>query len=386
MHLDLVLLTHGWRKFIWKEVSEGDLNLQNDYEKGLTLKGNYKPTAKKLDDNRITISSFDEGFFFVESTPDSLGNFCFENLVLRDSTTLIIETYDRKKKISKKVEISQDKYQPAPFQEIPELKNCIKPPENYNEFALERINATKNTEFKSHVFLDEFIVKSTKNKSIYKPKDNHHRFSIIKPSNVIDFDDILVESNQRVLDILMSRVPGIQRYAFDTLIIRGGFASGKKLKPTPPLYFLDGVRISYDYFQNIPTETIDKIEVLKGLNQTNIYGPEAIGGVINVYSRNLEAPVSKEKDTGTLHYDIKGFQRIRQFYSPNYANRNERIKHKDQRITIYWSPNINTGPEGKTTVSFYTADRETTYFNLLQGISNNGKLGFSKSEVKVNEN
>ena len=55
--------------------------------------------------------------------------------------------------------------------------------------------------------------------------------------------------------------------------------------------YIDGVKMSDPstpdnsfYFQNIMKESIDRVEVLKG-NQSSLYGPNAIGGTIHIFTK-----------------------------------------------------------------------------------------------------
>jgi uncharacterized protein YfaS (alpha-2-macroglobulin family) len=45
------------------------------------------------------------------------------------------------------------------------------------------------------------------------------------------------------------------------------------------------------------------------------------------------------------------------------------------RTTLYWNPSVKTNAQGKATITFYTADRSTTYRAIAEGISDDGKPG-----------
>lgn len=131
---------------------------------------------------------------------------------------------------------------------------------------------------------------------------------------------------------------------------------------------------------------MQKIEVSKGINQTNIYGEQGRGGVINIFTRKTIKPDKNDNTYGKQTFRPRGFLRIRQFYSPNYDNKDEQIAYKDLRVTIFWEPNIVTDSLGKAHISFFTADREANYLNLLQGVGDLGKLGSESLEIEVKEN
>lgn len=234
MHLDLVLMTNGWRNFIWKEVANKDLKLKYKYEKGLDIKGKVIHISKKDVNNKVTLASFDEGFFYQETTTDSLGNFCFRNLLLNDTTNVIIEAFDADNNKLNKIELTQEDYVPAPFKTPNNEKFELTRPESYTKIATEISEYKDQIKTKNHIFLDEVIVRETKHQTVYKPKDNNQRISIIKPSNIIDFDDVLLESTQSIVEVVMARVPGIQKemVQFTSAEVLKGFKQGQSL-----LYF-----------------------------------------------------------------------------------------------------------------------------------------------------
>ena len=63
--------------------------------------------------------------------------------------------------------------------------------------------------------------------------------------------------------------------------------------------YIDGVKMSDPsspdnsfYFQNIMKESIDRVEVLKG-NQSSLYGPNAIGGTIHIFTKKGKPGLDK---------------------------------------------------------------------------------------------
>ena len=68
-----------------------------------------------------------------------------------------------------------------------------------------------------------------------------------------------------------------------------------QLRGLPKRYtnvYLDGVKLSDPsspdnafYFNSLTTQSIDSVEILKG-NQSSLYGSGALGGAINIFSKN----------------------------------------------------------------------------------------------------
>jgi hypothetical protein len=75
-----------------------------------------------------------------------------------------------------------------------------------------------------------------------------------------------------------------------------------------------------------------------------------------------------------IHYE--GIQLQQEFYTPMYDNGaapSPRIP--DFRNLLQWSPDIDTGEDGKVTTSFYTSDIPGTYLVFVQGITDKGQPG-----------
>jgi hypothetical protein len=84
--------------------------------------------------------------------------------------------------------------------------------------------------------------------------------------------------------------------------------------------------------------------------------------------------------------DYDGLELQREFYSPAYDNDAAyRSRVPDFRNVLYWAPYLNTTPNGKNSVSFYTSDQTGHYIGVIQGITTNGIAGsqnFIFDEVK----
>lgn len=64
-----------------------------------------------------------------------------------------------------------------------------------------------------------------------------------------------------------------------------------------------------------------------------------------------------------------------QFYAPKYpTEESRRIVNSDQRSTIHWEPDIRLNEKGEAGLSFYTADRPSTYTVVIEGITEEGRV------------
>lgn len=130
------------------------------------------------------------------------------------------------------------------------------------------------------------------------------------PSNIsIVTSDEIEKSGAKDLVQALQNVPGIsiKRYAgtikFD---IRG---LNSMYSDKNALITLDGVPVSASQINNLPIESISKIEVIPGGGAV-LYGDKAIGGIVNILTKSaMDKPFygNVYLETGDNHYSKKGF-------------------------------------------------------------------------------
>ena len=71
----------------------------------------------------------------------------------------------------------------------------------------------------------------------------------------------------------------------------------------------------------------------------------------------------------------EGFYTSRTFYVPKYTVKKRPEIRDDFRNTIYWNPSLVTDEKGKASIEFYNSDAITTFKAIIEGISDQGKIG-----------
>ena len=66
-------------------------------------------------------------------------------------------------------------------------------------------------------------------------------------------------------------------------------------------------------------------------------------------------------------FPYQGIYMAREFYQPDYENKN--IQVPDNRITIYWDPEVQTDSTGTAKVSFYNSDLKGKALIRISGAS-----------------
>lgn len=76
-----------------------------------------------------------------------------------------------------------------------------------------------------------------------------------------------------------------------------------------------------------------------------------------------------------VQFNEPKYYRARVFASPDYSNNLQPEVRTDFRSTIYWNGNVQTDRTGKTIVSFFNSDEITSFRAIAEGIAADGGIG-----------
>ncbi len=82
-------------------------------------------------------------------------------------------------------------------------------------------------------------------------------------------------------------------------------------------------------------------------------------------------------------YSPLGYQRARTFYHPKYDTPQKRENSpKDYRLTIFWSGDIIPDQDGNAEFEFYTADKDSSYRIVVEGVTTQGEICHAEALVR----
>jgi hypothetical protein len=341
--------------------------IEHFMERGLSFKGRVKddkgnPTAANLS----VVQGKLENLITMET--DEKGEFVLTGLDFIDSTSFSFKPTNKKGKVYPTVEIVP--------KEIPIVKIDTKPLDLKlrKEDALQRIQNTYTPE-DNVVLLDNVEIKASRiNDEVKKG-----------PARVYGEPDYSVRGDQmrsttagsNLLVGLQGKVPGLQVLETTdangvrsvSVRVRGG--SSSLAGNTEPLILVDGVPFpDPNSLIGISPESIDRIEVVtRAVPQ---FGSRGSNGLIAIFLKTgnyAGNDAGSQKDV--IVHKIIGYNKPRKFFSPDYSGKGG-DSNPDFRTTVCWEPNVIVGRDGKASVSFYTADLETRYRIVIEGVSENG--------------
>lgn len=80
---------------------------------------------------------------------------------------------------------------------------------------------------------------------------------------------------------------------------------------------------------------------------------------------------------------VKGYYKNKKFYEPTYTLQEQKNGLPDFRNTLLWKPNIITDKNGKAIVRFYCSGLDAKFLGEIEGLNYNGLLGSETFEFKV---
>ncbi len=377
-HLDLLMMTQGWRKFVFKNIAAGVFpTLSYQPEQSISISGKLTTYGgKPVPNGKVTLFSSSGGAFLIQATADAEGSFKFDSLIFGDSTRFVIQARTGKDRKNLDIKLNN-----IPPQLITKNKNIAEVSVNVNQSLLTYLKNSKK-QYDSwakyglvgrSIVLNEVKVSETKSKAPNSSNLNGAGFAdaIIYAKDLQNFPYLYQSMQGRVAGLLFdgNGVPYLAR-------------NGGRL---PMQIIIDGIFVDPGFLNSINAFDVETVEILKNAANTSIYGGRGAGGVMIITTKRGGGGTPVNAFTpGIVAYSPLGYYASREFYAPDYDSPKTNTNIADLRTTIFWKPNIITDDNGKATFSFFNADQPGTYKIVLEGIDLNGNLCRQVHRYQVN--
>ncbi|ATP56884.1 hypothetical protein CPT03_10540 [Pedobacter ginsengisoli] len=390
--LDNLMLTQGYRRFTWKDVSSGLLVKPKFIAEklGTVISGTVLSlSGKPVNKGKVTLMSMRAGIL-EGTTTDTAGRFKFDQLVLTDSVKFSVQA--RTAKNRNKVEVILDS---MPVQKLGRNKNL---PDVSTD-----ITGTTKTYLENGRKQEEQLVKMGKLDRVQRLQEvkiNAKKMQIesyapqgamVVPEGHAD-QTYMIENPETCSSLaicLQGRLQGVQfrEYIneYEKIPFYPYYLETDMVPPkwVPMQVILNGRRQSVsevaDIFASNAIDAVDvaKIEVVRSNAALKSY----FGGsaLLITTKRSRKA----KYDPSVVNFLPRGFNKAREFYSPRYDRPGINNQMPDYRSTIYWNPSVRTFDAGKTTFDFFNADGPGNYKVIVEGINAAGELGRQVYRYKV---
>ncbi|TCC93405.1 hypothetical protein EZ428_01130 [Pedobacter frigiditerrae] len=424
--LDHLLLTQAWIGYNWDELTKQDLAPKYRAEKGNNITGQLTNLLNKPVPNiNLTLMSMGKNIFVTDTISNQEGKFLFKNLPLLDSAAYTIKIKNAKGKTSL-ARIAVDEFKSAP--DITS-NNSVKPWFVNPDSTLLKYYTNKQLAKKpidisalkpEGNLLKEVEIKGQAKREIFMQKsawDANLKYKI-------DEEELKKNLRKSLLDLLKEKISGFtigSFYADGAFGIKDHIVEGVKYPPPSrprrhefSNFMIGGYLISHviidgtnthlvstgtdDQIDNVPYQSnqyqvsrtalfpevfVINIMIFNALGAEDIKNINVYRGISNYYlditTRSGKGPwITNTK--GVYVYRPKPLYLPKEFYSPKYTPQS---LTPDYRSTIFWDANVVTDENGKARISFYTADKPSTYTVKIEGTDLMGRFGYQKSIIKI---
>jgi hypothetical protein len=150
-----------------------------------------------------------------------------------------------------------------------------------------------------------------------------------------------------------------------------------------PLLLIDGIKYDISYLSIFPVSAIDRIDVLKTIGKTAVYGLDGNFGVISVITRSGNRMTTEpEPVKHTVNTKFSGYDSPRIFYSPRYDPAQSSY-NPDLRTTLFWKPDISLQTGKELLLNYFNADNSSTIRIIVEGITLTGIPMTARTEYEV---
>jgi len=372
--LDLVMLTHGWRRFKWNDVIAGKFPKIN-YPKDttyLTLSGKiYGAIPSQLRDAGsivVIMNEKNKKNEMVAVPIKSNGTFTDPSVVLFDTSHVYYQLPRNKGLDDVSVQFMEGR--------LPPIENNIAASGiysnqlfdttgDYRHYLLANEASRLLDLYKGKVL--ETVTIKVKTKSPVDVLDEKYTSGLFSGGDGYQFDllhDPSANASLNIFNYLQGKVAGLQVDASSTppsLQWRGG----------APQIYLDEMPASADMISSLSVSDVAYIKVLR---PPFMGGTNGANGAIAIYTRrggDSRTTSAKGLDNNT----VTGYNSMREFYSPNYSNYDTDSDKKDLRTTLYWNPQVITSRlNNKATLTFYNNDISSAFRVVIEGMTRDGRL------------
>jgi hypothetical protein len=363
MHLDLLMLTQGWRRFDIKAIIDENIRLKHYLEIGQSISGSYtKGILHQPVSTEITALSTHPPIFKT-CTSDDKGNFVFNGLDFKDSTSFTIQSQKYttiRVEPAGTIKIDED-YFPERGEFWPFKANSIVIGQ-----ASEYENRMMYDGGIRHVLMEEFVVKG-KNKTVISNEVKYGVYSTVMDANEIEKKFPIPLS----LDKLVKRLGGT-RVVDDNVYLSG--CTG------PAEILLDNMEVDVSVLSSIYSDELESVIKITGAAAA-VYSRRGGGGGVLMIKTKI-GHQDKREVLGIVTITPLGYQAASEFYVPKYEVDSIKKSHQyDLRSTIYWNPNIQIDSTGRADLKFFTADPEANYTYVIEGITVEGDICRKKGTI-----
>ncbi len=366
--LDLLLMTQGWRRYDIPRLTQGKLSrpvIPLEATPAITGRVENVIGEKPVKNIDVEILSL-KGGYYESSQTDKDGHFAFYGCEEPDSTWFLVQTKHKSEKQRLNLLVDLVAY-PARTLLSPVADKKEEEKKEYREIFEKYVDKAERKYIDENGIRVVHISEVTITADRKKPANMSPLY--FQADNSLTAEDLEKYPDTNILNLL-GQVGVRVMYTGNLLMpykvsIRGQGS---------PLFLVNNIPWEAVDVAVLPPSTIERVDVLKTIVNTSMFGSAGANGVIAIYLKSGK----ESKELSSFHIKTVlplGYQEAATFYSPKYETAEARGNGKpDLRTTIHWQPVVQTDSTGVASFEFYTADVDASYTVVIEGLTDDGQI------------
>lgn len=381
--LDLVMMTHGWRRYNWDNVLAGRTTPPK-WKEGNYLSMGGKvvglPQGSVAPGLQLTgiLQTADSAKNIVILPVDKNGNVFTDGLVFYDQAKLFFNFNKKNLSFDKSMLLLDNGLRKGFGRAMIDSTLRLGLPTLTAATIAANNKAVRMSQQAMRLLANSKVMSTvtvTAKAKTTKEKMEEKYVSSLFSGDAVSFDlvnDPLSSAYMDIFQYLQGRVAGLQ-------ISMGAGEPSLSWRGGSPALYLNEMRADPSMLQATPVSDIAYIKVFRPGSSIVSGGG---GGVISVYTRKGGDTQADPNSKGLSYISLAGYSPVKQFYSPNYATPSERDAYDDVRNTLYWNPSIFLDKTRKRIrLNFYNNDVTKRFRLIMEGINTDGKMIHVEKEV-----
>ncbi len=374
-YVDLLMMTQGWRRFDIGDVVRDSLALPTvAFEQTQSIEGritnafNREPKGAQI----VLHNSYTKMFENFELGDERNGKFRIDGLDYPDSTVYIVSALNHKGQDNVLgVTFTADR---LPFPRA-QIYTRLKDGKIEQYIPDEYLNTNKERYYQEGgmrvIDIEEIVVRAKPlESSVFKGVIPIHELPVAK----------FAKTHMTAWDLAL-KLHGVFAMPDGTFVTRekrGALTMSEVLesedvdlspaKNVVPRIYVDDLETPIEDLLNIPSEDVVSVSLVPSY-RAGLYGPDELPQALIFYKLKPDHLRKYRRNASINSISPLGYKQAIEYYQPKYDVPNQ----PDLRTTVAWVPAVQFDDEGRATIEFYTADRETDYDVVIEGITSDGR-------------
>lgn len=405
-HLDLLLMTQGWRRFDWKKITQNQYaQIQYPVESSIVIRGKLtksdRTVAVKEGHVAFVIRGEDSTRIMADASVTDKGEFLLSDLNFKKKASIAYQgTNSKKEKLIVDVKLDPSYIDSLSKSNNSALVNLDTTNINDRENAWANFlygSIKKDTTPFQGKDLGNVTVKAKRLSKVDSLNNVYATGPFAMGTSVVPDDykyaisiwqmlqqavpGLTVEGNPFDPTVFFNRFKGLNALSDNTssstsISNSNGDVSVDIVTQTSGIaFFINEINVSKDVVNSLSVDDVALIKVLK--NEGGSLG--ATEGVIAIYTKK-GGPVNFNPYEKTFTViERSGYAIVRQFFAPDYEQDPNLDKNiTDKRFTVYWNGNIKPAKDGKYRFQFFNNDISNNLKLIIQGIDADGQFIYTE--------